>query len=217
MSYGVKLGVWGKYACFTRPEMKVERVSYDIITPSAACGILEAVYWKPEIRWQVDRIHVLKEIRFENIRRNEIANKLPITSITKAMKDGMSSVDLFIEDDKQRQQRAALVLRNVEYVIEAHFELTGKGKDDDPGKHLGMFERRARQGQCFHRPYLGCREFPADFDWADEIPQSFYSNKSERDLGYMLHHIDFADNMQPHFFRAVMIDGVVNCNQEVRA
>jgi CRISPR-associated protein Cas5d len=214
MSYGVKLLVSGKYACFTRPEMKVERVSYDIITPSAACGILEAVYWKPEIRWHVDRIHVLKEIRFENIRRNELASKLPMTSISKAMKDGVSSIDLFIEDD--RQQRAALVLRNVEYVIEAHFELTGKGKDDDPGKHLGMFERRAKQGQCFHRPYLGCREFSAEFAWADEIPPSVH--KGERDLGYMLHHIDFADNMQPHFFRAVMNNGVVHCNgQEVRA
>lgn len=214
MSYGVKLLVSGRYACFTRPEMKVERVSYDIMTPSAACGILEAVYWKPEIRWQVDRIHVLKEIRFENIRRNELASKLPMTSISKAMKDGISSIDLFVEDD--RQQRAALVLRNVEYVIEAHFELTGKGKDDDPGKHLGMFERRAKQGQCFHRPYLGCREFPAEFAWADEIPPSVH--KGGRDLGYMLHHIDFADNMQPYFFRAVMNNGVVNCNgQEVLA
>ena len=214
MSYGVKLLVSGKYACFTRPEMKVERVSYDIMTPSAGCGILEAVYWKPEIRWHVDRIHVLKEIRFENIRRNELASKLPMTSISKAMKDGVSSIDLFIEDD--RQQRAALVLRNVEYVIEAHFELTGKGKNDDPGKHLGMFERRAKQGQCFHRPYLGCREFPAEFAWADEIPPSVH--KGERDFGYMLHHIDFSDNMQPHFFRAVMNNGVVHCNgQEVRA
>jgi CRISPR-associated protein Cas5d len=214
MSYGVKLLVSGRYACFTRPEMKVERVSYDIMTPSAACGILEAVYWKPEIRWQIDQIHVLKEIRFENIRHNEVASKLPVTSITKAMKDGISSIDLFIEDD--RQQRAALVLRNVAYVIEAHFELTGKGEEQDPGKHLGMFERRARNGQCFHRPYLGCREFPADFAWADKIPPSVH--KGKRDLGYTLHHIDFSDNMQPHFFRAVMIDGVVDCaGQEVRA
>jgi CRISPR-associated protein Cas5d len=213
MSYGVKLLVSGKYACFTRPEMKVERVSYDIMTPSAACGILEAIYWKPEIRWQIDFIHVLNEIRFENIRRNELASKLPMTSISKAMKDGASSIDLFIEDD--RQQRAALVLRNVVYVIEAHFEFTGKGKDDDSGKHLGMFERRARNGQCFQRPYLGCREFPAEFAWADEIPPSVH--KGKRDLGYMLHHIDFAGNMQPYFFRAVMINGAVDCaGQEVR-
>jgi CRISPR-associated protein Cas5d len=206
--------VSGKYACFTRPEMKVERVSYDIITPSAACGILEAVYWKPEICWHVDRIHVLNIIRFENIRRNELASKLPVSSVSKAMKDSSASVDLFIEDD--RQQRAALVLKDVRYVIEAHFEFTGKSKEKDPGKHLGMFERRAKQGQCFHRPYLGCREFPADFSWADEIPPSIH--KGKRDLGYMLHHIDFSDNMQPHFFRAMMINGAVDCaGQEVRA
>lgn len=214
MNYGVKLMVSGKYACFVRPEMKVERVSYDIITPSAACGILEAIYWKPEIRWHVDRIHVLNIIRFENIRRNELASKLPVSSISKAMKDSSASVDLFIEDD--RQQRAALVLKDVRYVIEAHFEFTGKSKEKDPGKHLGMFERRAKQGQCFHRPYLGCREFPAEFAWADEIPPSIH--KGKRDLGYMLHHIDFSDNMQPHFFRAMMINGAVDCaGQEVRA
>lgn len=216
MSYGVKLMVWGKYACFTRPEMKVERVSYDIITPSAARGIIEAVYWKPEIRWIVDRIHVLKEIRFENIRRNEVAGKLPMTGISKAMKDGVSPVQLSVED--ARQQRASLVLRDVEYVIEAHFELTAKDKEGEPGKHLGMFERRAKKGQCFHRPYLGCREFPADFCWVDEIPESVYTDTENRDLGFMLHDIDFADNMQPYFFRAVMQNGIVECSrQEVTA
>lgn len=147
MSYGVKLMVWGKYACFTRPEMKVERVSYDIMTPSAARGIIEAVYWKPEIRWIVDRIHVLKEIRFENIRRNEVASKLPMTGISKAMKDGISPVQLSVED--ARQQRASLVLRDVQYVIEAHFELTDKDKEREPGKHLGMFERRAKKVSAF--------------------------------------------------------------------
>lgn len=216
MSYGVKLMVWGKYACFTRPEMKVERVSYDIMTPSAARGIIEAVYWKPEIRWIIDRIHVLKEIRFENIRRNEVASKLPMTSISKAMKDGVSPVQLAIED--ARQQRASLVLRDVKYVIEAHFELTAKDTEDEPGKHLGMFERRAKKGQCFQRPYLGCREFPADFCWIDETPESVYTGTQERDLGFMLHDIDFADKMQPYFFRAVMKNGTVECSrQEVTA
>ncbi|MCI5140767.1 MAG: type I-C CRISPR-associated protein Cas5, partial [Candidatus Electrothrix sp. ATG1] len=167
MSYGVKLMVWGKYACFTRPEMKVERVSYDIMTPSAARGIIEAIYWKPEIRWIIDRIHVLNEIRFENIRRNEVASKLPMTNISKAMKDCVSPIQISIED--ARQQRASLVLRDVHYVIEAHFELTDKDKEGEPGKHLGMFERRAKKGQCFHRPYLGCREFPADFSWIEEV------------------------------------------------
>ncbi len=210
MSYGVKLMVWGKYACFTRPEMKVERVSYDIMTPSAARGIIEAIYWKPEIRWVIDRIHVLKEIRFENIRRNEVASKLPMTSISKAMKDGISPVQLSIEN--ARQQRASLVLRNVQYVIEAHFELTDKDQEGEPGKHLGMFERRAKKGQCFHRPYLGCREFPADFSWVEEVPKSIHTG--QRDLGFMLHDIDFADNMQPSFFRAVMENGIVECSKQ---
>jgi CRISPR-associated protein Cas5d len=213
MSYGVKLMVWGKYACFTRPEMKVERVSYDIITPSAARGILEAVYWKPEIRWIVDRIHVLNEIRFENIRRNEVSGKLPMSSISKAMKDGSSPVHQYIEES--RQQRASLLLRDVRYVIEAHFELTAKDREGEPGKHLGMFERRAKKGQCFHRPYLGCREFPADFSWAEEVPASVHTG--QRDLGFMLHDIDFADKMKPYFFRAIMEDGRVECNQEVMA
>ncbi len=109
MAYGVTLKVWGDYACFTRPEMKVERVSYDVMTPSAARGALEAVYWKPAIRWVVDRITVLRPIRFENVRRNELGHKLPLTNVTKAMKDGTSPVETFIEDD--RQQRAAMVLR----------------------------------------------------------------------------------------------------------
>ncbi len=214
MSYGVKLMAWGKYACFTRPEMKVERVSYDIMTPSAARGILEAVYWKPEIRWIVDQIHVLNEIRFENIRRNEVASKLPMTGISKAMKDGVSPVQLSVED--ARQQRASLVLRDVRYVIEAHFELTDKDKEGEPGKHLGMFERRAKKGQCFHRPYLGCREFPADFSWVDVVPKSVHTG--QRDLGFMLHDIDFSDNMQPYVFRAVMENGIVECSrQEVTA
>ncbi len=211
MKYGVKLRVWGEYACFTRPEMKVERVSYDVITPSAARGIIEAVYWKPEIRWVVDRIHVLKPIRFENIRRNELGNKLPLQQISAAMKDNVSSVDKWIEDD--RQQRAGIVLKCVDYVIEAHFETTDKGKSMDPGKHLAMFERRAKKGQCFHRPYFGCREFPVEFQWCDSIPESKLTG--ERDLGYMLYDIDFSNDMQPSFFRAVMHDGVIDCEREV--
>src|SRR5210317_1347988 len=123
MSYGIKLRLWGDYACFTRPEMKVERVSYDVLTPSAARGILEAIYWKPAIVWVVDSIHVLNPIRFDNIRRNELAGKLPVGTIKKAMNDGVSPVETFIEND--RQQRAAMVLRDVSYLIEAHFEFTG--------------------------------------------------------------------------------------------
>jgi len=210
MSYGVKLRVWGDYALFTRLEMKVERVSYDVMTPSAARGILEAIYWKPAIRWVVDRIHVLKPIQFENIRRNELSNKVSISA--KIMREGNQPVCQYIEDD--RQQRASLVLKDVEYVIDAHFELTSVD-DADPGKHLAIFERRARKGQCFHRPYFGCREFPVNFEWCDVIPESELTG--EQSLGFMLHDIDFANEMTPHFFRAVMHSGVMDCRKEVVA
>lgn len=207
MSYGIKLRVWGDFALFTRPEMKVERVSYDVITPSAARGILEAIYWKPQIRWVIDRLHVLRPIRFENIRRNEIANRV---SVNKKDMEGHKPVCRYIEDE--RQQRASLVLRNVEYVIEAHFELTS-ADDRNEAKHLEMFRRRAEKGQCFHRPYFGCREFPVDFEWCDELPEN--PSKEDRDLGFMLHDIDFENDMTPRFYRAVMKDGVINCRQEV--
>lgn len=145
MSYGVKLKVWGEYACFTRPEMKVERVSYDVMTPSAARGILEAIYWKPEIRWVVDRIHVLNPIRFTNIRRNEVADKIPVGNVTAAMRKGSGKLALFVEDS--RQQRAAMILCDVAYVIEAHFEIIGGEQND--GKHLDQFNRRARPGAAW--------------------------------------------------------------------
>src|SRR5262249_19714017 len=164
MSYGVKLKVWGDRACFTRPEMKVERVSYDVMTPSAARGILEAIHWKPAICWVIDRIHVLKPIRFQSIRRNEVGSKAPVGKIKTAMKHGsLEGLHLLVDDD--RQQRASTVLADVAYVIEAHFELTDKaGPDDTEGKHLDMFNRRAARGQCFHQPCLGTREFAARFD-----------------------------------------------------
>ncbi len=206
MSYGVKLRVWGKYACFTRPEMKVERVSYDVMTPSAARGILEAIYWKPAISWVVDRIHVMNPVRFDNIRRNELAGKLPVGTIKKAMKDGHSPVEVFIEDN--RQQRAAMVLKDVFYVIEAHFEFNGD-EDNNAAKHKEIFDRRARKGQCFHHPYLGCREFPAHFELIEDgTPQSKLAGK--QDLGWMLHDIDFNNNMEAKFFRAVMQNGIID-------
>jgi len=204
MSYGIKLRVWGEYALFSRPEMKVERVSYDVMTPSAARGILEAIHWKPAIRWVVDRIHVMKPIRFENIRRNEVATK--------------ASGNRVIHATHERQQRASLLLRDVEYIIEAHFEMTDKrGPEDTPEKHYNMMLRRARQGQCFHRPYLGCREFPANFELVEEdtVPAS-PAFQGEQDLGYMLLDLTFTVNAKgevvrtiPHFIRARMVDGVI--------
>ena len=202
---GIKLHVWGEFACFTRPEMKVERVSYDVMTPSAARGVVEAIYWKPEIRWHVTRLHVLRPIRFTSLRRNEVASKIPVGNVRKAMKSG-GPLGLYVEED--RQQRAATVLRDVAYVIEARFDVLGG--EDNAGKHLAMFERRAKQGQCFTRPYLGTREFDAAFEWVDDVPPCDDELRGERDLGFMLHDIDFANDMTPRFFRAVMRDGVID-------
>lgn len=218
MSYGIKLKVWGDYALFTRPEMKVERVSYDVMTPSAARGILEAIYWKPAICWVIDRIHVLKPVRFENIRRNEVGKKASKPSEAHLKGECSTSLGFCIDEVdnkgklKYRQQRASMILRDVEYVIEAHFEFTSED-DTNAGKHMDVFTRRAKKGQCFHRPYFGCREFPVNFEWCDDIPESSLSG--EQDLGFMLHDIDFTDGMTPNFFRAVMKNGIINCRKEV--
>ena len=216
---GVRLRVWGDLGCFTRPEMKVEKVSYDIITPSAARGIAEAVYWKPEIRWVVTRIHVLKPIRFTSLRRNEVASKIPATTAASAMKAGRGRLGMYVEED--RQQRAATLLRDVDYLIEAHFQI--RGGEPNPAKHLDQFNRRAREGRCWSRPFLGCREFPASFALVEEgepLPKAPDELKGERDLGFMLHDIDFANGMTPRFFRAVLRDGVIDVppfdSEEVR-
>lgn len=208
MGYGIKLRVWGEYACFTRPEMKAERVSYDVITPSAARGILEAIHWKPAIKWNIDRLHVLKPIRFETIRRNEVGGKISARNITTAMKG--SNIDLHQYAAEDRQQRAALILRDVDYLIEAHFDMTDRAEaGDNPGKHSEIFTRRARNGQCYIHPYFGCREFPVNFVlWEEEIPVSPFQD--ERDLGWMLWDIDYANAMQPIFFRPVMRNGVID-------
>ena len=209
MSYGVKIRAWGPWACFTRPEMKVERVSYDTITPSAARGILEAIYWKPQICWVIERLHVFKPIRFTSIRRNEVGAKASADLAATAMKTGRGRLGLYVEDD--RQQRAAMVLCDVEYVIEAHFNLLGGA--EPAAKHFEMFRRRTEKGQCFHHPYLGCREFLCDFALLDgEPPRSELAGKPEgsRDLGFMLHDIDFANGRTARFFRAQMHDGVID-------
>lgn len=210
---GIRLHVWGERACFTRPEMKVERVSYDVITPSAARGILEAIHWKPAIRWHIDRIHVLKPVRFQSIRRNEVGSKASESNARTAMKRGTTE-GLGIIVDENRQQRAALVLVDVAYVIEAHFSMTEKaGPEDTPAKHVSMFNRRAAQGQCFHRPCLGTREFDAEFalvpDGAPLPPCELAEDKRNADFGWMLHDIDFANGNESRFFRAVMTDGVI--------
>lgn len=187
--------------------MKVERVSYETITPSAARGILEAVYWKPEIVWRIERLYVLKAIRFTNIRRNEVKQKIPAGAAMAAMRAGRGQLGVYVDDGDNRQQRAAAVLCNVEYVIEARFEIVGGG--DPAQKHYEMFKRRAEKGQCFHHPYLGCREFPASFAWHEgAVPVSPLSGT--RDLGYVLHDIEFSNGMKPRFFRARLVDGIID-------
>ncbi|ARN56658.1 type I-C CRISPR-associated protein Cas5c [Sedimentisphaera salicampi] len=208
MSYGVKLKVWGDYALFTRPEMKSERVSYDVITPSAARGVLEAVYWKPEIKWIIKKIHVLKPIRFTNIRRNEVSQRTKKPSTSLINKGGTDdSLALYIEDS--RQQRASMILRDVSYVIEAYCQLNDPA-DSNIGKHLDMFKRRAAKGKCFSQPYFGCREFSANFRRLGEDEAIASSeNNGEKDLGFMLHDLDYQNNYQPRFFRAVMHNGII--------
>jgi CRISPR-associated protein Cas5d len=219
MGYGITFRVSGPYALFTRPEMKVERVSYDVITPSAARGIIEAVYWKPAIRWVIDKIHVINEIRFTNIRRNEVSEKASVNNALQVMNG--KNIMLFISTLSSRQQRASMVLKNVDYIIEAHFVLTEKaGLDDTVEKHYNVALRRLRNGQHFHAPCLGVREFPAKVDIVEDkknIPESTLAGK--RDLGWMLHDLDFSNprDIQPKFFHAWMINGVIDLsNLEVR-
>ncbi len=210
----IKLLVKGRNACFTRPEMKVERVSYDVITPSAARGIFEALHWKPAIRWRIERIHVFSPVRFESFRRNEIASKIPVGSARKAMRrNDLKGLNLNV--DENRHQRAMLCLSHVSYGLEARFELTdAAGPDDNPGKHAEMFRRRAMKGQCFHQPYLGVREFPADFSLVDGFPPS---DLGDRDFGWMLYDIDFIDDPSPVFFHARMWNGVIDVGECLKA
>lgn len=214
MSYGVRLHVWGERACFTRPEMKVERVSYDVMTPSAARGILEAIHWKPAIVWVIDRIHVLRPIRFQSFRRNEVGAKASATLAERAMRSG-TTAGLGIAVEEVRQQRATTLLRDVAYLVEAHFELTDRaGAEDTPAKHVSMFNRRAAAGQCFHRPSLGCREFPAEFAfWPENSPpppSELPADQRERDFGWMLHDIDHAHGASSRFFHAQLHGGVLD-------
>ncbi len=208
---GVRLHVWGERACFTRPELKVERMSYDVPTPSAARGILEAIHWKPAIRWHIDRIHVLKPIRFQSFRRNEVGAKASAAIAQRAMKAGTTE-GLGIAVDENRQQRATTLLTDVAYVIEAHFTMTPRaGAEDTPAKHVSMFNRRAAAGQCFHRPCLGTREFPAEFalipDGADLPESTLPADQRNLDLGLMLYDIDFEGGATSRFFRARLKDG----------
>ena len=216
MGYGVKLRVWGDYACFSRPELKVERVSYDMMTPTAAKGILDCIYWKPSIKWRVDRIHVINPIKFTNIRRNEVSEIATLSKVNQIMKNPKP---YFIEANESRHQRAALVLRDVEYVIEAHFDMVAEmaGETDTVEKHFNIAIRRLRKGQFYQKPFLGTREFGCSFEVIDncDVPKSKLTGVN--DLGYMLYDINYNDDcinetqqVSPRFFRAVLHDGILD-------
>jgi CRISPR-associated protein Cas5d len=204
------LEVSGDFACFTRPEMKVERVSYDVMTPSAARSVFEAILWKPAIRWDVKRIEVMKPIRWISVRRNEVASKVSVRNAQTAMSAGKGTLALYVEDD--RQQRAGLFLRDVAYRIHADLVPVGDDALGNLAKYREMFLRRAEKGQCVNQPYLGCREFAARFRLirqpADEAP----AIDESRDLGWMLYDMDFTalDDPKPQFFRADMQRGVID-------
>lgn len=205
----IRAEFWGDLAVFSRPELKVERVSYDIITPSAARGMLEAVYFHPGMRYSIDRIYVCSPIEFTNIRRNEVKSKILASEVRRAYLGANNP--LFLDTTQDIQQRATMALKNVHYVIEAHFDMTDKANPSDtPGKFQDILKRRLRKGQCYSAPYLGCREFPASFRlWeGGQIP----TIPDTRDLGYMLYDMDYRDpeNIVPMFFRAKMVNGVVD-------
>lgn len=211
MGYGIAIRVRGDYALFTRPEMKVERVSYDVITPSAARGLIEAIYWKPAIRWVIDKIHVLNEIKFTNIRRNEVSSKISTSTAKQLMKGAKKPFYLSATDD--RQQRAAMVLKNVDYIIEAHFEMTDKaGEDDTVEKHYNITLRRLRKGQYYHAPYLGTREFGAKVELLENGNRPTSALSGEQNLGWMLYDLDFSNpkDIRPQFFNATIQDGVID-------
>ncbi len=204
------LEVSGDFACFTRPEMKVERVSYDVITPSAARAVFEAILWKPAIRWHVRRIEVLAPVRWINLRRNEVASVISTRNVQQAMQEGEGDLAIYVEDD--RQQRAGLFLRDVAYRVHADLEVrTDRGDPEPPQKFFAMFERRAASGQCVNQPYLGCREFAARFRLVTDRSGERPPIAETRDLGWMLHDLDFHNPADPHpvFFRAEMRAGVI--------
>ena len=206
----ILIEVWGDYACFSRPEMKVERVSYDIMTPSAARGLIEAIYWHPGMKWIIDRIYVRAPIRFTNVRRNEVKDTINARKAKSVMEKGKG--DLYLAAPDSIQQRAAMILRDVHYVIEAHFEMTERANlGDNPGKFQDIVKRRIAKGQFYHQPCFGVREFPASFAACEEIPTCPEELKGEKDLGWMLLDMDYSnpENIESKFFRAILRDGIL--------
>lgn len=209
----IRVEVKGDFACFSRPEFKAERVSYDVITPSAARGLLESIFWHPGMRYIVDKIYLLSEISFANIKRNEVASKISASNVHKVINSGKGA--LYLATPLDIQQRATMLLKDVHYIIEAHFNMTEKANaTDNTGKFQEMIKRRLRKGQNYHQPYLGCREFPAQvslFEGDINTLQLAYAAE-DKDLGFMLYDMDYSDkdNITPMFFRAILKNGVID-------
>lgn len=219
----IRLEVWGDYACYTRPELKTERYTYDVITPGAAVGILEAIFWHPGLHYQIDRVYVLNPIQFTSIRRNEVKSKIGGSGIKSAIKKGEFGA-LYLNTKAEIVQRAATVLKNVHYVIEAHFDIGSEANQtDNAGKFQDMLKRRAGKGQCYHQPYFGVREFPVKFRlWEGGKIVTAYEGQ-EKDLGIMLHHMEYTPrrlkdgtvvyDASPVFFRAKLKNGVLDLRE----
>ena len=208
----IRLEVWGEYGLFSRLELKVERVSYNVITPSAARGIMESIFWHPGLRYVIDKIYVLSNIQYANIRRNEVKSKILSSKVKTAMQSGRID-DLYINTKEDIVQRAALVLKNPHYVIESHFDMTDKANaSDNPGKFQDIIKRRISKGQCFHTPYFGCREFPVKYRLYDfdDVPTVY--DEEVKDLGLMLYDFDYRNpnEITPMFFRAKLEKGVLD-------
>jgi CRISPR-associated protein Cas5d len=209
------LDVRGDFACFTRPEMKVERVSYDVITPSAARALFESIFWKPAVRWQVRRIEVLAPVRWVNLRRNEVKSKVSASQLSSARAGGAAPY-IFADEPDERVQRAGLFLRDVAYRVHADLQVRQDRQDPEPPqKFFAIFERRARAGQCVNQPYLGCREFDARIRLVEDLAAEPAPLAQTQDLGWMLHDLDFTNpaDPQPVFFRAQMNAGVVEVQE----
>jgi len=215
MGYGIKIMVTGDYALFSRPEMKVERVSYDVPTPSAMVGLISSVYWHPGIKYVIDKIYVYNPINFVNIRRNEVSDKLSHTAVKNQMKGKVDDISIYTCEN--RTQRANLLLKDVKYGVEFHFEITDEADETQTSeKSYNILLRRLRKGQYFSKPCLGCREFTADVELVEELPNSEFTG--DIDFGYMLYDLQYEktaegkalDCAEPRFFRPHMIDGMID-------
>jgi len=200
-----RVRISGELACFTRPEFSTERFSYETITPSAARGILEAILWKPGMRWEISRISVLNQVRWVEFRRNEVNQRVPTKAAGTAARKGKPLRDFYANED--RAQRNTVALRDVDYLVEARILMTAKaGPEDNLAKFCEMFDRRLAKGQQVFQPYLGCREFPAKVVLAAEAPKPI---QESRDLGWMLHDLEYGRERSPRFFRAQLKNGVI--------